>query len=125
MTEVSQEGFELFPRPAGIGFLEDGDVDLGDFFGELDGDSVSFHVGDQIEEYQCDFYNTPSGQNSVGGETATPASNTLPPTDSGGSTSTPTSDSWGPLFVFLAVILAAALVSIPMTRKDRTHSRRR
>ena len=126
VTEVSQEGFELFHATCeGIGFLEDGDVDLGDFFGELDGDSVSFHVGDQIEEYQCDFFNTPSGQNSVGGETATPPNNTLPPTDSGGSTSTPTSDSWRVMLVILAGILAASLVSIPDLGTRRTASRRR
>jgi hypothetical protein len=123
VTEVPQEGFELLDAfCSGLAFPGD-DVDLGDFVGSLDGDSVSFHVGDPIEEYECDFYNAP--QDSVGGETATPPSNTLPPTDAGGSTNTPTSGSWRVMLVLLAGILAAFLVSIPISRADRTLSRRR
>ena len=125
MTEVPQEGFELLgANCAGLIFPGD-DVDPDDFFGELEGDSVSFRVGDPIEDYECVFYNAPSPGNSVGGETATPPSSTLPPTDSGGPTSTPTSDGWRVMLVVLAGILAAALVSIPIGGTDRTTPRRR
>ena len=120
LTEVAQEGFELLGA-----FCVD--PTSGYSVGELNGESLTVQLQVVVEsaEYVCEFINTPSATGSVGGETGTPPSNTLPPTDSGGATSTPTSESWRVMLVVLAGILAAALVSIPIGRTDRTAPRRR
>ena len=124
VTEVLHEDFVLFGAFC-FAFTE-GDEDIDEVLvGELDGDSVSFSIDPREFPQECFFYNAPSPGGSVGGETATPPSNTLPPTDSGGSTSTPTSDGWRVMLVVLAGVLAAALVSIPIGRTDGTVSRRR
>ena len=92
--------------------------------GELDGDMVEFRVEPGFP-YGCFFYNAPSPEGNVGGDTATPPSNTLPPTDTGRPASIPNSGSWGAMFVVLAAILAAALVSVLVLRTSRTAFRRR
>ena len=120
LTEVAQEGFELLGA-----FCVD--PTSGYSVGELNGDSLTVQLQVVVEsaEYVCEFINTPSATGSVGGETATPPSNTLPPTDTGGATSTPTADGWRVMLVVLAGILAAALVSIPIGGTNRTTPRRR
>lgn len=115
VVELPREGFELvgascikaltaFEEPVELAF-------------ELNGDSITFQVDPDFPYVECAFYNAPS-KDSVGGETATPPSNTLPPTDSGGSTSTPTSDGRLVMLAVLAGILAASLVSIPVGGRD-------
>jgi hypothetical protein len=109
VTEVVQgKDFELFAVSCfkGNDPLQPGS----EFVVELDGDSVTFQVDPDFAIIECFFYNAPSPAGSVGGETATPPSNTLPPTDSGGPTSSPTSGSWLEMLVVLAGILAGGVV---------------
>ena len=97
-----------------------------DIVGELNGTSLTFQL-QVVEEgtgfYTCRFFNTPTS--SPGGDTATPPSGTLPPTDTGRPASTPDLGSWSATTVLLAAILAAVLISTLMVRADRTDSRRR
>ena len=67
-------------------------ADTGELVGELDGDTVTFDV-DPGTLYECVFVNTLVPEDSVGGETETPA-NTLPPTDTFGGPATPSNEGW-------------------------------
>jgi len=120
LTEGSHEGFELLAA-----FCVEPTSGYG--VGALKGDSltVELQVSVQSTTYDCQFINTRSAVESVGGGTGTPPSNTLPPTDSGGHTSTPTSDGRLVIAAIFAGILAASLVSVPGFRTRRPASRRR
>ena len=120
LTEGSHEGFELLAA-----FCVEPTSGYG--VGALNGDSltVELQVAVQSTTYDCQFINTRSAVESVGGGTGTPPSNTLPPTDSGRPASAPTADGWRVMLVVLAGILAAALVSLPMRGTSRRISRRR
>ncbi|HEU5205005.1 MAG TPA: hypothetical protein VFU17_11965 [Candidatus Limnocylindrales bacterium] len=61
---------------------------------------------------------TPTPQDSVGGETATPA-NTLPPTDALGGQAAPDGSSWAVLLVVLTGIVATAYVLTPSRASRR------
>ena len=108
LTEVTQEGFELLDAKCFV--LLNGDHTVG----ELNGTSLTFELHNNPDEfdgdYTCWFFNTPTS--SPGGDTATPPSNTLPPTDTGGPTSSPNLGRPSATLVFLAAILAAVLISI-------------
>jgi hypothetical protein len=124
LTEVTQEGFEFYDVECLAVHVDEPDLGYNtEIDASVDGDSVTFQLDPDYLVVECDFYN--AAQDSGGGETATPPSNTLPPTDAGGSTNTPTSGSWRAMLVLLAGILAAFLVSIPIGRADRTISGRR
>jgi hypothetical protein len=97
--------------------------------GDLNGTTLTFQLqtaDDAVHGvYRCRFINTVTPLDSVGGGTGTPPSNTLPPTDSAGSSNTPTSDGRLVVAAIFAGILAASLVSIPSLGSSRTASRRR
>ena len=107
LTQLAQEGFGLLGA-----FCVD--PTNGYSVGELKGHSltVQLQVVRESGEYVCEFINTPTAVESVGGGTGTP-SNTLPPTDSGGHSSTPTSDGRLVIAAIFAGVLAASLVSVP------------
>ena len=117
LTELAQEGFGLL----GAFCVEPTN---GYSVGELTGHSltVQLNVVRESSEYVCEFINTPTAVESLGGGTGTPPSNTLPPTDSGGHRSTPTSDGRLVIAAVFAGILAASLVSVPGfgSRRPRT-----
>ena len=120
LTEVAQEGFELL----GAFCVE---PTSGYSVGELNGESLTVQLQIVVESagYVCEFINTPSAVESVGGGTGKPPSNTLPPTDSGGSTRTPTSDGRLVVMVIFAGILAVSLVSVPTLGTRRPASQKR
>lgn len=120
LTEVPQEGFEL--RDA---FCVE--PTSGYSVGELIGESLTVQLQVVLEsaEYVCQFINTPTAVESVGGGTGTPPSNTLPPTDSGGHTSTPTSDARLVVAAIFAGILAGSLVSLHRLGTRRPASQKR
>ena len=124
LTEVPQEGFEFYDVDCAAVHVDEPDMGYNtEVDASVDGDSVTFQLDPDYLVVECDFYN--AAQGTVGGETATPPSNTLPPTDTSGPASTPTSGGWLAMFLVLAALLAAALVSIPIGGTDRTTSRRR
>ena len=120
LTEGSHEGFELLAA-----FCVEPTSGYG--VGALKGDSltVELQVAVQSTTYDCQFINTRSAVESVGGGTGTPPSNTLPPTDSGGHTSTPTSHGRLVIAAIFAGILAASLVSVPNFGTRRPASQKR
>ena len=120
MTEDLQDGYELIDAfCVDLGGLdEEAAVSrfkaaaAGDLVGELDGDSVTFTIEPETA-YGCVFVNTLIPEDSVGGETETPAI-TLPPTDTFGSgPMAPANDSWRILLVVLAGILASVMILTP------------
>ena len=120
LTEGSHEGFELLAA-----FCVEPTSGYG--VGALKGDSltVELQVAVQSTTYDCQFINTRSAVDSVGGGTGTPPSNTLPPTDSGGHTRTPTSVGRLVVAAIFAGILAASLVSVPSFGTRRPASEKR
>jgi hypothetical protein len=108
LTEVPQEGFKLL----GAFCVE---PTSGYSVGQLNGESLTVQLQVVVESagYICEFINTPSAVERVGGGTGTPPSNTLPPTDSGGHASTPTSDGRLVIAAILGGILTASLLSVP------------
>ena len=118
VTEVVQVGFELVDAACfkitdteSLNGLKSGIAATGqELVGELAGDSVTFRLDELEFPYQCFFFNAPSPEDGVGGETAVPPNSTLPPTDTGGSNSEPSSGSWRVMLIVLAVILAGGVV---------------
>ena len=93
-------------------------ADTGELVGELDGDTVSFDVNPDTL-YECIFVNTLVPEDSVGGQTETPAS-TLPPTDTfGGGPMAPANDSWRIMLVLMAGLLASILILTPKRASRR------
>jgi hypothetical protein len=112
VTEVAQEGFELFEAVCTKIGLDDY-VDVGEF----DGSSVSFEVdGSEFASHDCTLVNARSPEN--GGQT-------LPPTDAVEPDRALGGDSWPKTVLVLASVLAAALVSVPVLGTRRAVSRRR
>ena len=120
LTEVAQEGFGLLGA-----FCVD--PTNGYSVGELKGHSltVQLNVVRQSGEYVCEFINTPTAVESVGGGTGRPPSNTLPPTDSGGLTRAPSSSGRLVVAAVFAGILAASLVCLPGFGTRRLGSQKR
>ena len=86
-------------------------ADTGELVGELDGDTVTFDV-EPGALYECVFVNTLVPEDSVGGETETPA-NTLPPTDTFGGPATPSDEGWVVMLVIMGGILASVAILTP------------
>ncbi len=120
MSEDLQDGYELIDAfCVDLGSLDEETgvsrfkaAAMGDLVAELDGDSVSFTI-EPDTAYGCVFVNHLVPEDSIGGETETPAI-TLPPTDTFGSgPMAPANDSWRILLVLMAGILASLLILTP------------
>ena len=92
-------------------------ADTGELVGELDGDTVTFDV-DPDTLYECVFVNTLVPEDSVGGETETPA-NTLPPTDTFGGPATPSNEGLVVMLVITGGILASVVILTPKRASRR------
>ena len=125
MSEDLQDGYELIDafcvdlggldEEAGVSRFKT--AVAGDLVAELDGDSVTFTVEPETV-YGCVFVNTLIPEDSVGGETETPA-NTLPPTDTFGGAATPTNESWRIMLVVMAGLLASVMILTPKRASRR------
>ncbi len=129
VTEVLQDGFQLldaFCEEIPLDDIEANSLDGAAFTptanqpSDLDGDGVNLDIENQTA-YGCIFFNAPTPEDSVGGETGTPPTITLPPTDTFGAPAAPAGEAWRMMLVLMAGILASLLILTPA----RVNSRKR